>query len=94
MPRNHPVALTKTTAMRAYRLRDALVRAQEQGISVRLEYVKRDRTYGASEGTVSFFSGQDGMDTMSVTLDTADKGPRTINLCRVYDARPSEVTRA
>lgn len=91
MPRNRPLSLTRTAAEAAYRLRDNLTRAQAQGRAVRLEYVKRDRTFSASVGQVAFFSGQDGTDTMSVTLDTPDKGARTINLCRVVDARPIDL---
>ena len=78
--RNEPKPLDRETAMRAYALRDRLSDATGP---VTLEYVKRDSSVSKSTGTVRFFNGADGMDTMSVTLDTDDKGPRTINLCRV-----------
>jgi hypothetical protein len=50
---------------------------------IALTYVKRDGTVSRSVGRVNYFSGTPGMDTHSVTLDTPDKGARTINLHRV-----------
>lgn len=88
MPRNEAKPLSKPGAMRAYKLRDALLGAQAEGIAVKLDYVKRDNTRSSSTGFVHGFSGQDGMDTMSVDVVTADKGIRTINLCRVAKAWP------
>lgn len=66
--------------MRAYAFKAAL---EEVTTPVTVHYVKRDGSASSSRGTVQFFNGREGMDTMSVTLDTEDKGPRTINLCRV-----------
>jgi hypothetical protein len=50
---------------------------------VTVTYVKRDGKQSASTGTVGFFNGKPGMDTGSVTIETEDKGPRTINLHRI-----------
>lgn len=54
---------------------------------VTLTYVKRDGTTSSSTGTVGFFSGTPGMDTGSVTIETEDKGPRTINLHNIIRIR-------
>lgn len=51
--------------------------------AVTVHYTKRDGSQSASTGTVSYFNGTPGMDTGSVTIDTLDKGPRTINLHRI-----------
>lgn len=77
--RNEPKPLTRDEAHRSYSLRDKMT----EGDEVTLWYRKRDGSASVSTGEVSYFSGRDGMDTMSVTVKTPDKGPRTINLCRV-----------
>lgn len=77
--RNEPKPLDRDEAARAYRLRDRLT----EGSEVTLWYRKRDGAASTSTGEVRYFSGKDGMDTMSVTVRTLDKGDRTINLCRV-----------
>jgi hypothetical protein len=79
--RNEPKPLDRETAMRAYRVRDQL----REGDHVTLNYVKRDGSESSSTGRVAFFNGRDGMDTMSVTIDTPDKGMRTINLAGVTE---------
>jgi hypothetical protein len=91
MPRNEAKPLSRAGAMRAYKLRDNLVRAQSEGTEVAMRYVKRDGHQSASVGYVDSFLGVDGMDTMSVNLVTADKGIRTINLSRVIRAWPVKV---
>jgi hypothetical protein len=80
MPRNEAKPLSRIDALRAYRFREAL-EAVDGPVTV--QYEKRDGSSSSSRGTVSFFSGREGCDTMSVTLDTPDKGARTINLCRI-----------
>lgn len=66
---------------------DALKPLHETGKVVEVNYRKRDASAGTSTGTVKFFNGEPGMDTGSVTIDTADKGPRTINLHRITSYR-------
>lgn len=48
-----------------------------------LTYVKRDGKGGRAEGTFDSFVGKAGFDTFSANIVTADRGIRTINLCRV-----------
>ena len=79
MPRNEAQPLSRDEAHRSYRLRDRM----SEGDNVTLWYRKRDGSASTSTGEVRYFSGKDGMDTMSVTVRTPDKGDRTINLCRV-----------
>jgi hypothetical protein len=55
-----------------------------------LAYFKRDGNSSATVGTIAGFSGKDGMDTMSVTLDSPTKGYRTINLAGVVDVQEVE----
>lgn len=81
----HPLKpLDRTVAMRAYRLRESLAAVDGP---VHLEYTKRNGLKSSSTGTVEFFNGKDGYDNMSVTLKTADKGMRTINLAGVITAK-------
>jgi hypothetical protein len=54
---------------------------------VEVHYIKRDGNKSSSTGKVAFFNGKPGFDTGSVTIDTADKGPRTINLHRIVAHR-------
>lgn len=88
MPRNEAQPLSRAGALRAYKLRDNLTRAKDEGTTVTMTYVKRNGQNSSSTGLVHQFSGKDGMDTMSVDLVTEDKGIRTINLCRVIRAWP------
>jgi hypothetical protein len=81
--RNEPKPLDRTAAARADALRDSLI----VGDYVRLTYTKRNGKTSSSTGEVAFHNGQDGMDTMSVTLNTPDKGARTINLAGVITAQ-------
>lgn len=80
--RNEPKPLDRETAMRCYALRDRL--SNMDGM-VTLHYFKRNGAKSSTTGTVQFFNGADGMDTMSVTLDSPEKGSRTINLVGVFD---------
>jgi hypothetical protein len=82
--RNEPKPLSRDEAARAYALQSALENVDG---AVMLTYIKRNGMESSSTGTVRFFSGREGMDTMSVTLETKDKGMRTINLCRVVSAK-------
>jgi hypothetical protein len=75
--------------MRAYRVRDRLQGMPEDAVVV-LTYVKRDGSHSASVGTIAGFSGREGMDTMSVTLDAIGKGYRTINLAGVTEIQEVE----
>lgn len=58
---------------------------------VNLKYRKRSGDTSECTGKVSFFSGEPGMDTGSVTIDTVDRGPRTINLHRISAHRTVKV---
>jgi hypothetical protein len=80
--RNEPKPLSREAAARAYNFQAAL-EALTDGPAVTLNYTKRDTSTSSSTGVVRFFNGREGMDTMSVTVETADKGMRTINLARI-----------
>ncbi len=82
MVRNIPVGLDRDEAKRAYAVRDMLSAVPAE-VPVTLYYTKRNGDKSKSTGTVGPFSGQDGADTMAVTVYTSDKGPRTINLSRI-----------
>lgn len=79
--RNVPVALTPEEAAAAAKRKGILT--DYMGRDVTLNYVKRDGTPGSSTGTVTSFNGTDGTDTMSVIVECADKGRRTINISRI-----------
>lgn len=79
--RNQPKPVSAFDAKHAAHVARSLELASHREVT--LSYVKRDGNTSSSTGTVKFFNGQPGMDTHSVTLDTLDKGPRTINLHRV-----------
>lgn len=49
-----------------------------------VHYTKRDGTESSSTGRVAFFNGKPGYDTGSVTIETENKGPRTINLHSIH----------
>lgn len=53
------------------------------GRRVHVEYVKRNGEKSSATGEVKFFNGRPGYDTGSVTIDTEDCGPRTVNLHRI-----------
>ena len=80
MPRNVAKPVSAHDAYHARKVADVLTPINRE---VTLTYVKRNGERSSSTGKVGAFSGIEGMDTHSVTLDTADKGPRTINLHRV-----------
>jgi hypothetical protein len=83
--RNQPKPLSREDAAHAYFIK-SLLREEH---SYTLHYVKRDGSESESTGEVRFFNGRDGMDTMSVTLATPDKGNRTINLVGVFEVVPA-----
>jgi hypothetical protein len=85
MPRNVAKPLNHVDTMRARIYMGVLTR--REGKPVTLTYVKRDGKESTSTGVVNYFSGVQGMDTHSVTLDTPDKGARTINLHRITKVR-------
>lgn len=78
--RNEPKPLDRQQARHAYAMQAALEAEQAAGKRVTVQYVKRNGDNSSSTGEVSYFNGREGMDTMSVTIATSDKGPRTINL--------------
>lgn len=78
--RNLPKPLSPADASIA-RMRKAAL--SEQTGPVGISYVKRDGQVSSSTGTVAFFNGDEDFDTMSVVLDTPDKGHRTINIARI-----------
>lgn len=84
MPRNEAKPLTAPQYMRQRVNHTTLSKIKESDKPVRVYYVKRDGNPSFSEGTITHFNGRPGMDTGSVTLDTPDKGARTINLHRIY----------
>lgn len=77
--RNIPKPLTRAECDHQHDMLEALKAAE----TVTVDYTKRDATSGTATGTVKFFSGEPGMDTGSVTIETVDRGPRTINLHRI-----------
>lgn len=81
MPRNIAKPLSA-----ADHLRQKSVHASLLGMEgpVRVYYTKRDGSPSFSKGEVTHFNGTPGMDTGSVTIDDPDKGPRTINMHRIY----------
>lgn len=82
--RNQPKPLSPADDKRVESLIDYL-RSRPERATIVLHYVKRDGSRSRSVGVLPDepFSGRPHHDTASVTLNTADKGPRTINLCRV-----------
>jgi hypothetical protein len=78
--RNEPKPLSPIDARRQRVNQRVLEGLQE----VTVKYTKRDGTESSSTGTVKFFNGRIGYDTGSVTIDTPDKGPRTINLHSIH----------
>lgn len=79
MPRNEAKPLDEFSAARQRKMADALEIDQH----VTLTYSKRDGSESRATGTVKFFNGKIGFDTGSVTVETSDRGPRTINLHRI-----------
>lgn len=83
MPRNEAKPLSEFDAMRQRLNLNSLSPALQDGTVVTVEYVKRDGTTSSSTGVPTFVNGKPGFDTGSVTIETEDKGPRTINLHRI-----------
>jgi hypothetical protein len=80
MPRNEAKPLSLADARRQ-RVNQRVL----EGLSeVTVRYTKRNGQESSSTGKVAYFNGQIGMDTGSVTIDTPDKGPRTINLHSIH----------
>lgn len=80
MPRNVAKPVSEHDAYHAAKVARAIAPLTRM---VGLTYIKRDGTKSSSSGQVKFFSGVEGMDTHSVTIETPDKGNRTINLHRI-----------
>ncbi len=80
MPRNQPKALSVVEHTNQRVRQSHLSACQQADTTVQVSYVKRDGTTSSSTGKVAYFNGRPGLDTRSVTIDTADKGPRTVNL--------------
>ena len=85
--RNQPKPLSHEDRRWQNIVRMGMVTAMSVDMSVQVRYTKRNGEVGNSTGKVIFFNGTPGMDTGSFTLDTADKGQRTINLHRVIGWR-------
>jgi hypothetical protein len=83
--RNQPKPLSPADDARVESLIDYL-RSRPERSTIVLHYVKRDGTSSRSVGLLGDFSGRPHHDTASVTILTADKGPRTINLVGVTGA--------
>lgn len=78
--RNQPKPLSPAdSAVQRVRQHDL---SRREGV-VTVTYQKRDGSVSSSTGRVGFFNGRPGFDTGSVTIETEDKGPRTINLHRI-----------
>jgi len=77
--RNEPKPLNDLDHRRQARALAALQARETATVS----YVKRDGKAGKATGKVAYFNGKPGFDTGSVTIETADRGPRTINLHRI-----------
>lgn len=82
MPRNQAKPLSEIEVRYQRKVADILAVTSTYR-DVALTYIKRDGTESRSVGRVKFFNGQIGYDTGSVTIDTIDKGYRTINLHRI-----------
>jgi hypothetical protein len=82
MPRNPTRPLSAADHMRQRTVHASLLKAEDA--PVRVYYTKRDGSASFSKGPVKGFSGTPGMDTGSVTIEDPEKGPRTINLHRIY----------
>jgi hypothetical protein len=78
--RNEPKPLDRIDARRQ-RVNLAVLQGLE---TATVRYTKRNGQESASTGRVAYFNGEPGMDTGSVTIETEDKGPRTINLHRIH----------
>lgn len=81
--RNQPQPVTAMQTRMTAKLARVLDSAQKANRPVTVAYTKRDGTESKSTGKVGEYSGEVGYDTFSVTIHTDNKGPRTINLCRV-----------
>ena len=81
--RNQPKPLGPIERYLQDRATEALAPFVSTETVVEVQYQKRNGDISSSTGKVAFFNGKPGFDTGSVTIDTADKGPRTINLHRI-----------
>lgn len=81
--RNQPKPLDDLDNRRQERALDRLSPLAGSDKVVSVQYVKRNGQASSSTGRVTYFNGRPGMDTGSVTIETEDKGPRTINLHRI-----------
>ena len=80
--RNEPKPLSPEEYDYQRKVRDALAPIDYR--DVRVKYRKRNGKESEAIGRVGFFSGKPGYDTGSVTIETIDRGPRTINLHRIF----------
>jgi len=87
MPRNIAKALSGAETYRQTMAVEALSEVQAGDGVVEVRYTKRNGDSSSSTGKVAFFNGRVGFDTGSVTIDTPDKGMRTINLHRITSYR-------
>lgn len=83
MPRNEAKPLSETEYRYQTKVKNALAPTADYR-DVLVRYSKRDGTKSEAVGRVKFFSGKPGFDTGSVTIETRDRGNRTINLHRIY----------
>ena len=84
--RNEPQRLSPADIFKQTNNLDVLKGASKASVT----YVKRDGKTSSSTGTIAYFNGRPGFDTGSVTIQTEDKGPRTINLHRIVDIKTFE----
>lgn len=90
MPRNETLPLTDYQLATVAKWSNTLFLADSVSEKVTLEYVKRPDKNGvcvasSSTGVIVGFNGAES--NLAVTLDTADKGPRTINLVGLTNVR-------
>lgn len=86
MARNPMVPLTTDQLRNVCAHSEAVFTAITTGQTVTLHYVKRDGSLSSSTGIVQpVVMGEES--TLSVIVDTADKGPRTINLSGVQSVQ-------
>ncbi len=80
MPRNEPKSLSLVEHANQRVRQSHLADCMDREVTVTVSYVKRDGSASSSTGKVAYFNGRPGFDTGSVTINTEDKGPRTVNL--------------
>jgi hypothetical protein len=91
MPRNEAKPLSAALCAVQRENAQTLSTYLDSDTQVFVRYFKRNGTESSSTGKVTYFNGAVNMDTGSVTIDTDDKGPRTVNLHNIVEIKEVEV---